>query len=51
MIELLCGHLVMASIAEVSRILVNIIAAQGERLDVIDLGSETNDITIEAAFA
>lgn len=41
----------MARVAEVARVAVDIITAQGERLDMIDLRSEANDIPIEAAFA
>lgn len=51
MIELLCGHLIMTRLAEVARVAVDIVTAQCERLDMIDLGSEANDIAIEAAFA
>ena len=51
MIELLCGHLIMARVAEVARVAVDILAIEGERLDMVDLGSEANDVAIEAVFA
>lgn len=51
MIELLRGHLIVTSVAQVSRVAVDVLAVEGERDDVVYLRSETNDIAIEAAFA
>jgi hypothetical protein len=50
MIELLGCYLVVAGIAKVTRVAVDIVATQGERLDMVDLGGEANDIAIKAAF-
>jgi len=50
-IELHCGHLGVAWDAQVARVVVDILAAQGERLDMVDASSEPSDAAIEAMLA
>jgi len=49
--ELLGSDLGMAGVAEVARVLVDILAAQGEWLNVVDDFGQANDIAVEAPFA
>lgn len=41
----------MTWVAQVAGVLVNVLASEGERHDVVDHGSQADHVLIEAAFA
>lgn len=49
--KLFSGDLSMTGVAEVARVLINILAALGQRQRVIDHGSQAHDVTIKATLA
>jgi hypothetical protein len=51
MVELLCGDLSVAGIAEVACVLVHVLAALGERHDMVDNISEADDVALQAPLA